>query len=221
LLRSWQSGLLRAETGAELAAPWPLAGAAALQRERGLPAELFHDLIAANLQDQAVTRYEDWTALAGYAKLSANCVGRLVLRLFKAESAENDRLSDAICTGLQYANFWQDLGVDARKGRIYAPLAEARAAGATEADFFAAAAPPALKALLRDRLLPHTRALFADGDALRARVPVTLGRQLALYLGGGRAILRALERGGLDPLARRPVVGKGAKLRLFAAAYFS
>lgn len=223
LLREWEAGLARAVAG-ETAVPWPLAGAAALMRERALPMELFADLIAANLQDQSVVRYENWDALAGYAKLSANCVGRLVLRLFKAESAENDRLSDAICTGLQYANFWQDLGVDARKGRIYAPRTEWLAAGVDEKDFFSPAASPALKRLLRERLLPHTRALFAEGaggDDLRSRVPPPLGRQLALYLGGGRAILNAIERDRCDPLTRRPVVGRAVKLRLFFAAMFS
>ncbi len=30
--------------------------------------------------------------------------------------------SDAICTGLQLANFWQDAGVDRAKNRIYLPL---------------------------------------------------------------------------------------------------
>ena len=225
LLREWGAGLARAvaagDGASESLAPWPLAGAAALLRKRALPVELFVDLIAANLQDQVMVRYEDWDALSGYAKLSANCVGRLVLRLFKAESAENDRLSDAICTGLQYANFWQDLGVDARKGRIYAPAAEWKSAGAAEADFFAPAASPALKSLLRERLLPRTRAMFAEGEALRARVPAPLGRQLALYLGGGRAILNAIERAGCDPLRRRPKVGTGAKLRLFFTAMVS
>ena len=225
LLRQWEADLARTvvagDDAGEAAVAWPLAGAAALMRERALPVELFADLIAANRQDQVTVRYEDWNALAGYAKLSANCVGRLVLRLFKAESAENDRLSDAICTGLQYANFWQDLGVDARKGRIYAPAAEWKSAGAAEADFFAPAASPALKSLLRERLLPRTRAMFAEGEALRAKVPAPLGRQLALYLGGGRAILNAIERGGCDPLTRRPVVGKGAKLKLFLLAMIS
>jgi len=32
------------------------------------------------------------------------------------------RRSDATCTALQLANFWQDVTVDLDKGRIYLPL---------------------------------------------------------------------------------------------------
>ncbi len=37
-------------------------------------------------------------------------------------TTERDRLSDATCTALQLANFWQDVTVDLEKDRVYLPL---------------------------------------------------------------------------------------------------
>ncbi len=87
-----------------------------------LPLQLFSDLITAFEQDQIVTRYQNWSDLFGYCRYSANPVGRLVLRLCGYADEERDRLSDATCTALQLANFWQDVTVDFEKDRVYLPL---------------------------------------------------------------------------------------------------
>ena len=88
----------------------------------GIPREPFSDLIDAFVQDQTVTRYRDWDELFGYCRNSANPVGRLVLYLGGYSDAERQRLSDATCTALQLANFWQDVTVDLQKDRVYIPL---------------------------------------------------------------------------------------------------
>ena len=64
----------------------------------------------------------NWEELFDYCRCSANPVGRLVLRLCGYADAERDRLSDATCTALQLANFWQDVTVDFEKDRVYLPL---------------------------------------------------------------------------------------------------
>ncbi|MGH9660201.1 MAG: squalene synthase HpnC, partial [Bryobacteraceae bacterium] len=87
-----------------------------------IPAEPFADLIRAFVQDQSVTRYRDWEEVDRYCRWSANPVGRLVLHLCGYTDEERRRLSDATCTALQLANFWQDVAVDIGKGRIYLPL---------------------------------------------------------------------------------------------------
>jgi len=220
LLATWRTQF-EAALGGAAEVPWPLAGAAELVTTHGLPAQYFRDLILANERDQTVTRHADWDALQAYAALSANCVGRLVLRIFGIDDPECDRRSDAVCTGLQYANFWQDIKVDIGKGRIYVPESEWRAAGLGEADFGAPEASPGLRALVREKLLPRTRALFDEGDGLIPLVPVPLRRQMTLYLGGGRAILAALEKQDCDPLVRRPVVSKFTKAALLAKAWFA
>ncbi len=91
-------------------------------RKYDLPKQLFADLISAFEQDQRVTRYANWDELFGYCRCSANPVGRLVLRLCGYSDAERDRMSDATCTALQLANFWQDVTVDLEKDRVYLPL---------------------------------------------------------------------------------------------------
>lgn len=217
----WRDDWRRAQVSDADDLPWPLQCARSLLRGRGLPAGSFDDLISANLQDQRVTRYPDWPALEGYTRLSANPVGRLVLRLFGVNDSESDRLSDAICTGLQYANFWQDLGVDFRKGRIYLPECEWRPAGLGENDFGGESAPPALKKILRESVVPRTEKLFDEGEALLGRVPDALRRQLVLYIGGGRAILKALRKQDCDSLCRRPTVGKAVKVALLIKALMS
>jgi squalene synthase HpnC len=87
------------------------------------PAE---DLLRAFEQDVSHEAMADPTQVLNYCSLSANPVGRLVLGLTQIEpdvlaNTALLRFSDAICTGLQLANFAQDLGEDFERGRIYVP----------------------------------------------------------------------------------------------------
>src|SRR4029077_11998188 len=75
-------------------------------RAFGLPPGLFHDLLSAFRQDVTVTRYPSWDSLMEYCRLSANPVGRLVLRVAGVDRAEVDAASDAVCSALQLPNFW-------------------------------------------------------------------------------------------------------------------
>src|SRR6202166_790462 len=99
-----------------------------------IPEQPFADLLVAFRQDQAVKRYPTWGAMLDYCVYSANPVGHLVLYLCGYRDAQRQRLSDAICTGLQLANFWQDVSRDLEKGRIYIPLDVAAMHGVSETD---------------------------------------------------------------------------------------
>src|SRR5205823_1375117 len=90
--------------------------------KHSIPQQPFNDLIRAFIQDQTVTRYRNWEELFGYCEGSANPVGRLVLFLCGYSDPERQALSDATCTALQLANFWQDVTVDQKKDRLYLPL---------------------------------------------------------------------------------------------------
>ena len=90
-------------------------------RECGIPREPFHALIAANRQDQEVSRYPTYADLEGYCALSANPVGHFVLYVLGAWNSERVALSDRICTALQLAEHWQDVAEDYARGRIYLP----------------------------------------------------------------------------------------------------
>ena len=89
---------------------------------KNIPEQPFADLLKAFRQDQTVKRYPTWDAMVEYCVYSANPVGRLVLYLCGYRDEQRQRLSDATCTALQLANFWQDVSRDLEKGRIYIPL---------------------------------------------------------------------------------------------------
>src|SRR6202522_1839218 len=102
-------------------------------RAKNIPIAPFSALLRAFRQDQTVKRYATWDAVYDYCVYSANPVGRLVLYLCSYRDAARQAMSDATCTALQLANFWQDVSVDLEKGRIYIPLEALAAHGLTDA----------------------------------------------------------------------------------------
>src|SRR5215475_3361154 len=120
-LLAWWRGELQAMYGGQAKHPVFVALGPTAQRY-SLPMETFDDLIKAFEQDQLVTRYRDFEELFQYCRYSANPVGRLVLGLCGYRDADRYALSDATCTALQLANFWQDVTVDLKKDRVYLPL---------------------------------------------------------------------------------------------------
>ncbi len=130
-----------------------------------LPQQLFSDLITAFEQDQHITRYANWDELFQYCRNSANPVGRLVLRLCGYADPELDQLSDATCTALQLANFWQDVTVDLQKDRVYLPLDLLARHGYSLDQLQALQFTPAFRDAMREAV-KVARELFAKGRAL-------------------------------------------------------
>ncbi len=182
-----------------------------------IPIQPFRDLLTAFRQDQVVHRYGSWDQVLRYCRYSANPVGRLVLYLCGYRDAERQRLSDAICTALQLANFWQDVSRDLDKGRIYIPgdllSHHGLAAEVIEARHFDAQ----YAALMKD-LLARTRALFAEGLPLTGKVDAALRVDLDLFSRGGLAVLEAIESIGYNTLEHRPSVGQFTRARLLSHA---
>jgi squalene synthase HpnC len=168
-----------------------------------LPMQPFLDLIRANEQDQLVTRYETFADLLGYCTLSANPVGRIVLHIFGSYTPDRARLSDAVCTGLQLAEHWQDVGEDMRAGRIYLPAADMRSHGCTEQDLLASQAGPQLRSLLAFET-GRARALIDEGAPLVGTLHGWARAAVAGYVAGGRAALAAIAAAGHDVLAATP-----------------
>ncbi len=175
-------------------------------REKRLPASLFEDLLSAFRQDVSVRRYESWSDVLDYCRRSANPVGRLVLRIAGHDDARLDGWSDAVCSALQLANFWQDFRIDFERGRLYLPQSEARAHGADERDLPQSSTPQPWRRAVA-AAVARTEELFAAGrplcDALGGRLRWELR---ATWLGGTR-ILRAIERSDFDVMGRRPALG--------------
>jgi squalene synthase HpnC/squalene synthase HpnD len=186
-------------------------------RERHTPLKLYIDLLRAFRQDQKVQRYATWDAVLNYCVYSANPVGRLVLHLCDYRDEERQRLSDFTCTALQLANFWQDVGRDLEKGRIYIPLEELTKHGLTEQDIVAKHFDARYVALMKS-LIARTRELFAAGLPLASLVDHRLRTDIELFSRGGIAILDAIEASGYNTMSRRPSLSKWAKASLLARA---
>jgi squalene synthase HpnC len=185
--------------------------------EFDLPRQPLTDLLTAFRRDQVQTRYESMADLLTYCEKSANPVGRIVLHLGCSASPENFRLSDSICTGLQLANFWQDVKRDYERGRIYIPQEQARRHQWDEARFAEGKFDPDFCELLAP-LVAAADQMLAGGQPLVDAVHRDLKLAIRLFIGGGRAILAAIRTSGYDVWSRRPIVGRLTKLRLLTAA---
>jgi squalene synthase HpnC len=178
-----------------------------------IPKEPFADLIKAFRQDQTVTRYANMAEVLGYCRYSANPVGRLVLYACGEASEEKFKLSDATCSALQLANFWQDVRVDWDKDRVYLPQDEMRRFGVSDETISSGVATEEFRALLRHEV-NYARSLFEQGLPLIGMVSRDLAIDLDLFSRGGMEILRAVEQRNYDVLSARPAISKGRKLAL-------
>jgi phytoene synthase len=122
-------------------------------------------------------------------------------------------MSDATCTALQLANFWQDVARDLEKGRLYIPLDIAAAHGLTEADIVGHRFDERFVGLMKD-LIARTRLLFEQGAPLAKMVSGRLSVDLEMFSRGGLAVLDAIESMGYDTLHRRPAISKAKQVRL-------
>ncbi|MPZ22768.1 MAG: squalene synthase HpnC [Dehalococcoidia bacterium] len=193
---------------------------AALQdtiEKHSLPIDPFLKLIEANRMDQGSVRFHTRADLLYYCDHSANPVGRIVLRLFGLTDEERDRLSDAVCTGLQLANFCQDVGVDLASDRIYIPTEEMHRFGYDEVQLRARAVNGAFLELMNHqvgRARQHLAAGWQLGDQVSGRLKYEL-RAITL---GGFAILDAIEGQGFDVFSRRPRLSTARRASLIASA---
>lgn len=217
-LLAWWRNELQAMQAGEVRHPVYVALRGTAEKHR-LPVQLFADLIDAFVQDQTVHRYRDWDHLFGYCRCSANPVGRLVLRLCGYADEERDRLSDATCTALQLANFWQDIPVDLKKGRIYLPIAVMERHGYAVEDLGALRFSPQFQSAMREAV-DVARELFVQGLPLIRTVGRRLAFDLELFSRGGMRILEKIERQDYNVLARRPSISKVERAALLASSFF-
>ncbi|GHT32566.1 squalene synthase HpnC [Planctomycetales bacterium] len=202
-------------------------------RPFALVKEPFADLLKAFRHDQIQSRYETLEELLGYCRYSANPVGRIVLRLFLSsekpfqEPAEEQYVwSDSICTGLQLANFWQDIQRDALMGRCYIPQEFAAKHNVSIEELMSGLREklPQLETLqfrsmLRE-LTEDARCRLNTGQPLAGSLPKQLAKNISLFIGGGLAILNAVEKCNYNVLTKRPVVSKWTQLCLLVRACF-
>jgi squalene synthase HpnC len=173
-----------------------------------LPPALFHDLLSAFAQDVTKQRYADYAAVLDYARRSANPVGRLLLAIFGAATAQHLEWSDRICTSLQIINFLQDIAVDYAKGRIYMPQDELARFGVTEAQIAARSTGGGWADFMRFQVHRAREMLWAGAPLGRA-LPGRVGLELRLIVAGGDRILTKIGNADYDVFGRRPVLRGG------------
>lgn len=178
--------------------------------EFALPEQPLFDLLDAFRQDVEKTRdragYRDRADLVDYCSRSANPVGRLLLHLYGVTDAKSLAQSDAICTALQLANFWQDLSVDLPRGRYYLPAEDCRRHALDPSRPRSWPANPNAPQLVRE-LCTWTRELMLSGAPLVHRVPGRAGWELRMVVQGGLRVLRRIEAMGHRTMQRRPALG--------------
>lgn len=186
-----------------------------------IPKSLFSDLLTAFRQDRIVHEYKTRAELLDYCKNSANPVGRLILYLAGTTDSVSFQMSDAICTGLQLANFWQDTARDWReKRRIYIPEEDRRRFGYSKSDFEQERISPDFQRLMEEETA-WAESFFEAGRPLVNRVPRRFRLEIRLFHDGGRAILKSVRKINFRVWERRPVIGKGVKIRLLLRALLS
>ncbi|HMI31744.1 MAG TPA: squalene synthase HpnC [Candidatus Limnocylindrales bacterium] len=177
----------------------------------GLSAEPFLDLLGAFRLDARDATFRTWDDLLAYCRGSANPVGRLVLALYDIDDPQALEASDAVCTALQLTNFWQDLGPDLARGRLFLPLDDLNRFSLDPGGLTHASSRADLT-----RLLVHecraTRDLFSRGAPVVRATPALLSLHLRATIAGGRAILRAVERLGWRVLEKRPRLNGAARV---------
>jgi squalene synthase HpnC len=182
-------------------------------KECAIPQDPFADLLIAFRQDQTVTRYATIEDVLQYCRYSANPVGRLVLYACGEADQEKFRLSDATCSALQLANFWQDVREDYARGRVYLPENDMRVFGVSDANIAQGMATAEFRRLMQSEV-SYARDLFHQGLPLIGMVNRGLAVDLDLFSRGGLEILRAIEMRDYDVLSARPAISKTTKASL-------
>ncbi|MEV4596895.1 squalene synthase HpnC [Amycolatopsis sp. NPDC049253] len=206
LLKAFGDELSAAFDGAEPTDP-VIRGLVPAMRAGRVELEPFRRLVEANLQDQHVTRYATYEDLRAYCRLSADPVGRIVLRLFDVHDPEAEELSDRVCTALQLLEHWQDVAEDHGNGRIYLPQEDLAAYGVSEDELGAAGASRRLRELMRFEI-DRAAALLGSGAGLVGLLPGWGRLAVSGFVAGGLATVDALRKTNGDVLATQAKPGK-------------
>jgi squalene synthase HpnC len=188
-------------------------------RRFSIPPQLFHDLLDAFAQDVTVEEYDTFEAVLDYCSRSANPIGRIMLALFGVLNERTTPLSDALCTGLQLANFWQDVSIDIRKPRIYLPKETREKFGIEREQLRRNLATTNVRDAIRFEV-QRTRGYFRESESLPRRLPFRLGVQVRATWHGGMRILDLIERQKYDVLLSRPKLHGADVAWIFFRVFF-
>lgn len=152
--------------------------------------------------DLEQTRYLDFAGLKRYCWHVAGVVGILSASIFGHSREQTLQYAEKLGLAFQLTNIIRDVGEDARKGRIYLPVAELQQFGVTAADILNARHSEKFEQLMRfqveraQRAYDEAFALLPPEDR-RAQRPGLI--MAAIY----RTLLDEIERDGFHVLQQR------------------
>ena len=204
-LADYRADLLACVAGKRVSDRWPevFTRLRPVILQFALPTALLEDLLNAFEQDVTKTRYASQAELLDYCRRSANPVGRLLLHLYKVTDTKSLEQSDSICTALQLINFWQDLGLDIPRGRIYLPFDSFAQHGVDEAMLLRQDVNPATTALVAANV-SWAQTLMLQGAPLVKKIPGRAGWELRLVVQGGLRIAEKIGQLNFATLQQRP-----------------
>jgi squalene synthase HpnC len=188
--------------------------------QKNLTPQLFFDLLTAFKQDVLKKRYDNLQEVLDYCRHSANPIGRLILELFNIRNEEAFNFSDKICTALQLTNFYQDIEIDYKKGRIYFPENEMKLFEVTENIFAMKENNVNLKKLLKHNI-DRTQKMFDEGKNLLKFLNGRLKLEIKWTILGGETILQKIRNNDYNIFGKRPQLTKRDFGALFIKSFIT
>lgn len=183
--------------------------------EKNIPIAPLSKLLKAFRMDVEFSQPATMHDIENYCQYSANPVGELVLRLFDEYNNRNSILSDKICTGLQLANFWQDISRDIRISRYYYPQQLLDKYNISKDNLLLNKNSINLHSFLTE-LYNLTESYFLEGrELIELLANWRLRLEIKTIVGGGELILKKLKSLGTNVLATRPTLSKTDIFKIF------
>lgn len=178
-----------------------------------IPAQEFRDLLTAFKQDSVKQKYDYFSELLEYSRYSANPIGHLVLYVSGMKDEKLFKLSDSICTALQLANFWQDVSLDAKIGRVYIPNGEMQKNNYSYDLLFVGIENDNFVNLMKS-LVDKTGILFQNGKELENYLGGRLKYEFRMIYRGGMSILKKIEEIEYKVLSKRVKISTAGKFNI-------
>lgn len=190
-------------------------------KELNIPIQEFRDLLTAFKQDAVKERYDDFDELLNYSHYSADPIGHLVLYVFGYNQVKDKKCfeySEKVCTALQLTNFWQDVSVDLKIGRIYIPGNTMKEFNYNEKMLFDKTENNDFRKVMNN-LSERTKILFDEGSKITELVRGRLKYELKATIAGGMEILRKIEKINYNVLSQRVTISKTDKIKILGKIF--
>ena len=183
-----------------------------------IPRTLLDALLEGFVWDLQGRRYETLDELYAYAARVAGTVGAMMALVMDTRDPHAVARACDLGVAMQLTNIARDVGEDARRGRLYLPLAWLREAGIEPQAWLAQPRHDAALATVVQRLLAAADSLYARAEHGIAALPRDCRAAILAARLAYAEIGHQLAREGLDAVSRRTVVTGRRKLALVAQA---